>query len=284
MARPLRIEYPGALYHVTARGNARQDIFQDDDDRAAFLGIMCKATKRFNWLVHAYCLMGNHYHVLIETPDGNLSAGMRHLNGVYTQWFNRRHIKVGHLLQGRFKAIVIDKDTYLAELCRYIVLNPVRAAMITNPEQWQWSSYRQTAGFRDSCPCLTVDWVLSQFAKTKKTAQEKYREFVCDGISSEPPWNKLVGQVLLGNEEFISTMKARIGNKDDIQEIPKEQRHSARPSLDAILMATTNTKITAEAAYEAHVSYGYKLKEIAKAVGVHYSTVSRWVKTVEERR
>src|SRR4030042_5793823 len=129
MARPLRIEFPGAVYHVTSRGNARQTIFIDDEDRGGFLDLLSIVVERFNWICHAYCLMGNHYHLLIETPDGNLSKGMRELNGIYTQHFNRRHGRVGHVFQGRFKAILVEKDSYLLELCRYIVLNPVRAGI-----------------------------------------------------------------------------------------------------------------------------------------------------------
>jgi len=118
MARPLRIEYPGAIYHVTSRGNARQSIYQDDKDRQRFLGILDDVVKRFNWICHSYCLMSNHYHLLIETVDGNLSAGMRQVNGIYTQYINNRHHSTGHVFQGRFKAILVDKDAYLLELCR----------------------------------------------------------------------------------------------------------------------------------------------------------------------
>ena len=143
MARPLRIEFANALYHVTARGNERRDIFFDTTDREAFLNGLAASCDRFNWLCHAYCLMSNHYHLLIETPDGNLSAGMRQLNGCYTQQVNRRHGRVGHLFQGRFKGILVEKDAYLLEMARYIVLNPVRAGMVASPADWPWSSYRQ---------------------------------------------------------------------------------------------------------------------------------------------
>ena len=146
MARPLRLEFPGALYHLTSRGNARLPICEDGKDREAFLATLSAAVERFNWICHAYCLMGNHYHLMVETPDGNVSAGMRHLNGVYTQRFNRRHGRVGHVFQGRFKAIVVERESYLLELCRYVVLNPVRAAMVKRVERYPWSSYRATAG------------------------------------------------------------------------------------------------------------------------------------------
>ena len=140
MARPLRIEFPGALYHVTARGNARADIYLSDGDRAAFLALLARTLDRFGWLCHAYCVMSNHYHLLIETPRANLSRGMRHLNGVYTQSFNRIHGRVGHVFQGRYKAILVEQDAHLLELCRYVVLNPVRARLVARAGDWRWSS------------------------------------------------------------------------------------------------------------------------------------------------
>jgi putative transposase len=136
MSRPLRLELAGALYHVTSRGNARNLIYLQDDDFELFLQILANVCERYNWVVHAYCLMNNHYHLLVETPYANLSQGMRQLNSVFTQSKNRKHHRVGHLFQGRYKAILIDKDAYLLELCRYIVLNPVRANMVSSPEEW----------------------------------------------------------------------------------------------------------------------------------------------------
>ncbi len=280
MARPIRIEYSGALYHITSRGNARQDIFIDDNDYLEFMDVLCLVVKRYNWLLHAYCLMGNHYHLLIETPDGNLSAGMRQLNGIYTQRFNRQNQRVGHLMQGRFKAILVDKDSYLGELSRYIVLNPVRAGMKNRPEQWKWSSYNKTVGFAAGSDCLTTEWLLRLFGKNRKTAQEKYKEFVRAGIGKDGPWDRLVGQVLLGSEEFIEKMRIHLEEKEDIEEIPRTQRVSARPKLEQIL---ANKKEKAEAAYDAHVKYGYRLKEIGKVLGVHYATVSRLVRAIEGR-
>jgi putative transposase len=152
MARPLRIEYDGALYHVTSRGNERKAIFKDDTDRELFLSTLAQVTERFHWTCHAYCLMDNHYHLVIETPDGNLSKGMRQLNGVYTQTFNRRHHRVGHLFQGRFKGILVQKESHYLEVCRYVVLNPVRAKAVKHPREWAWSSYRATGGLAHSFP------------------------------------------------------------------------------------------------------------------------------------
>jgi putative transposase len=141
MSRPLRLEFAGALYHITSRGNDRNLIYLQDDDFELFLQILANVCERYNWVVHAYCLMSNHYHLLVETPDANLSQGMRQLNGVVTQSMNRKHHRVGHLLQGRYKAILVEKDAYLLELCRYIVLNPVRANMVSSPDEWPWSSW-----------------------------------------------------------------------------------------------------------------------------------------------
>ena len=129
------------MYHVTSRGDRREDIFLDDEDRQMWMDVLGLVCERFNWVVHAYCQMSNHYHLLLETADGNLSAGMRHLNGLYTQRFNRRHGMVGHLFQGRYKAILIQKEAHLLELARYLVLNPVRAKMVATPDEWPWSSY-----------------------------------------------------------------------------------------------------------------------------------------------
>ena len=146
MARPLRIELAGGLYHVTSRGDRREDIYGGDEDRQAWLELFGNVCVRFNWRCHAYCQMSNHYHLVLETPEGNLAQGMRQLNGVYTQQVNRRYGKTGHVFQGRYKAILVDKDSYLLELARYVVLNPVRAAMVKDARDWPWSSYRAMIG------------------------------------------------------------------------------------------------------------------------------------------
>jgi len=180
MARPLRIEFTGALYHVTSRGNERHDIFFTDDDRRAFLATVEKVCGRFNWLCHAYCLMSNHYHMLIETPEANLSKGMRQLNGVYTQHVNRRYGRVGHLFQGRFKGILVQKEAYLLELVRYIVLNPVRAGMVKEPEEWPWSSYRDTVRSTKDVQFLCTDWLLSAFGDKRPVATRAFARFVAE--------------------------------------------------------------------------------------------------------
>ena len=274
MARPLRIEYPGAVYHITTRGNAYQDVFLDDTDREEFLEILEQTVDRFNWLCHAYCLMTNHYHLLIETVDPTLSRGMRQLNGVYTQAFNRRHEQVGHLFQGRYKAILVEKEAYLLELARYIVLNPVRAKMVKKPEEWEWSSYRATAGLEGAPSFLTTDWILSQFADERKKAQRLYRRFVAKE-TGRSPWDDLKGQIYLGSEKFIKSIPKP---KTKLNEVPRAQRLLDRPRLKEIF---AEAETEDEGIFKAYHDYGYTMREIAEYLGIHYATVSRHLRRME---
>ena len=283
MARPLRLEFPGALYHVTSRGNAREDIYLDDDDRETFLIVLAKVVKRFNWRCHGYCLMGNHYHLIIETPDTNLSAGMRQLNGLYTQRFNRRRNRVGHVFQGRFKAIVVERDSYLLELCRYVVLNPVRAGMMKDPAKYPWSSYRATTGTARRPAFLSVGWVLSQFAKTPVAARRRYVDFVMAGIEQPSPWENLKAQSLLGTAGFVEGLKPYLAHWRRQKEVPRAQRHVDRPTLGEILpdaekpsKARRNVQIR-----RAHLQYGYTLAQIARHLDIHYTTVSKVINAPE---
>jgi putative transposase len=284
MARPLRIEFPGAIYHVTSRGNAKQAIFIDDEDRGVFFDVLSMVVERFNWLCHAYCLMENHYHLLIETPNGNLSKGMRELNGVYTQGFNQRYRRVGHLFQGRYKAIIVEKDHHLMSLWRYVVLNPVRIGLKERPEQWRWSSYRATIGLVKRPSFLTIDWILSQFDGRRRVAMEKYRRFVMEGIDKESPWERLKGQIFYGTDEFIKGLSGLLDEKGKIKEVPRLQRYAARPSLSELFNGKKGKerKVEDKTIYAAYVRYGYTMKEIAEHLGFHYATISRAMKRVEQ--
>jgi len=277
MSRPLRIEFAGAVYHLTSRGNARQRIFADDQDRERFLGVLGNVVDRYKWLCHAYCLMDNHYHLIIETPRTNLSLGMRQLNGIYTQVYNRRHRRVGHLFQGRFKAILVERDAYLLELCRYVVLNPVRARVVRQPGQWKWSSYRATAGLVPAPRHLTVDWVLSQFGSESQKAKTNYRRYVEEASDVPSPWEKLKGQVYLGSDEFVA--KYQPGRL--IREIPRRQTQARRPSLRELFGGRWSTGVAIVSAYR---EYGYRLAEIANHLEVHYSTISRHLRKAEGTR
>ena len=231
MARPLRIEFPGAVYHITSRGNALQSIFIDDIDRQVFLEVLGNVVEKYNWLCHAFCLLDNHYHILVETQEPNLSLGMRQLNGVFTQRVNIRHQRVGHLFQGRYKAILVEKNEHLLELCRYIVLNPIRAGMVSEPKQWQWSSYPTTAYAVKPPDFLTVAWILGQFAINKNEARKIYRKFVADGLLEQElsPWKNLVGQIVYGGSDFVADIQSRLSDAGEIGEIPQVQRFPGRP-------------------------------------------------------
>src|SRR6266581_1819550 len=185
MARPLRIVYPGAFYHVTSRGNEQKDVFKSQSDREKFFAYLESATERYGAVIHAYCLMSNHYHLLLETPAGNLSQIMGHINGAYTTYFNIKRKRSGHLFQGRFKAILVEADEYAAELSRYIHLNPVRAGITAKPEEYRWSSYRVYIGENKATDWLKTEFILGYFGGKAPAAQKKYREFVEDIVDSE---------------------------------------------------------------------------------------------------
>jgi putative transposase len=282
MARPLRIEYAGAVYHITSRGNERKPVFKGDQDRINFLNTLQHVNKRCNWICHAYCLMDNHYHLLIETPEGNLSAGMRQLNGVYTQLFNKLHGRAGHLFQGRYKSIVIQKDSHLLEVCRYVVLNPVRAKMAEKPEAWKWSSYRATAGREISHPCLTVDWMLGQFSGKRRTAEQEYSQFVQWGINEETIWTEVRGQALLGEDEFADSLVAHLRKHKDVPEIPKSQRYVNRPLLGKIFteQVIRDKQERDRNIVEAVEKHLYSQREIADHLGLHYTSVSRIISSL----
>lgn len=280
MARPLRIEYAGALYHVTARGDRREDIYLDDEDRQTWLQVLAQVCSRFNWRCHAWCQMDNHYHILIETAEGNLSQGMRQLNGVYTQNSNRRHNRVGHVFQGRYKAILVQKDSYLLELSRYIVLNPVRAGMVNNVVDWKWSSYQAMINHKTAPEWLETDWLLACFSKQKKRAINKYIDFVRDGIGLPSIWDNLKYQTYLGDGAFVESMSEKIKARDKsaLKEVTRLQR---RPVAKPLKWYEQTTETPKQAMALAYLSGEYSMKEIAEWFGVHYSTVSRAVKLHE---
>lgn len=280
MARALRLEFPGAIYHVTSRGNARNLIFEDDEDRRLFQDCLGAVVVRLRWRCHAFCLMGNHYHLLIETPQGDLSVGMRQVNGLYTQRFNRRHERVGHLFQGRFKAIVVDRESYLLELCRYIVLNPLRAAMVDQIERYAWSSYPATMGLATCPDWLETDWVLAQFAQDRISARRHYAEFVAKGKGRAAPWSAVKGQVLLGSEAFVQEVRPLLEGASDLKEFPRDQRFLHRPSLETMFAdAVQSDKALRDAAIrKAYLDYSYPMATIAVYAKVHYSTVSKVIK------
>ena len=282
MARPLRIEFPGAVYHVTSRGNSRASIYADDNDRLRFLAVLAEVVKRYNWLCHAYCLMDNHYHLLIETPEGNLSAGMRQLNGVYTQTYNRSHQATGHLFQGRYKAILVEKENHLLELCRYVVLNPQRAGINVEPKNYRWSSYPATVDLVQKPDFLSCDWLLANFANKKGPAQVRYCQFVKDGLQNHStPWENVAGSLILGSAAFVQKIKDSYGSESDLTEIPRHQRYLGRPPLAELFTGREELSKAErnEIICRSYLTHGYTLKEIAGHLGKHYTTISKVVNT-----
>jgi putative transposase len=217
-----------------------------------FLRLLGEVIEGNKVMCHAWVLMDNHYHLMLETPVANLSLAMKHLNGIYTQKFNKRHHRVGHLFQGRFKAMVVEKDTYLKELSRYVVLNPVRAKMVKTPGEWKWSSYRATAGLEKGESWLETEWLLGQFGKTEKQAHKGYRVFVAEGIGKkESPWEDLYSRVYLGGKKFLDKAH-ETGKRHKGLDIPKYQKHVVKKEPDRILA-------------EVGKAYGEKPEELLRA-------------------
>jgi hypothetical protein len=212
---------------------------------------------------------------MIETPDANLSRGMRQINGVYTQKYNRRHGKSGHLFEGRYKAIVIEKEKYLLDLCRYVVLNPLRARLAVKPGDWKWSSYRATAGETGIPSCLFPDRVLSAFSSKWRDAQKGYKKFVLDGIDKESPWAYLKGRIMLGDDAFVEKLKNLLKEKEQKKEIQRCRRYATRPPMANLFKPDDTQAIRKWNIYTAHVKYGYTLKAIADHLDIHYTTVSK---------
>lgn len=297
MSRPLRLQYPGAVYHVTARGNTRQAIVRDDNDRHRFVATVASMVEQYQVVCHAWVLMNNHYHLLLETPQANLSQALRHLNGVYTQAFNRRHRRAGHLFQGRYRAIIVEKEAYLLELCRYVVLNPVRAKIVRQPRAWRWSSYRATADVEEAPPWLTVDWILEQFGRTRGRAHREYVQFVAEGPRQERSlWEQVQGQIYLGSEDFLQQVQERAGTETRV-EIPLVQQRPGRPTLATIVghvargygqseaEVRQRTRRPSEARqvalYAARRLAGSDLQTIGRYFGLSYPAVSRRVQAIE---
>jgi REP element-mobilizing transposase RayT len=286
MARPLRLEFPGATYHVTSRGDRREPIYRDDADRAAQLQVIGAAMDRFDAQVLAYCLMGNHYHLVVHTPQANLSALMRQVNGVYTQMFNRRHALVGHLFQGRFKAILVDTDAYLMALCRYVERNPVAAGLVGPPGDWAWSSYRAHAGQTDAPPWLDTSALFAhllgappQDATECARAASLYASLVDDAPAASLWQEGLTAQIFLGDAPFVARMQALASAAQTrAADIPRAQR------LPALSLAQSLARCGGDrdrALRMAHVEGGLSMSALAREIGLSVSRVSRIIAAVE---
>lgn len=280
MARPLRIEYPGAFYHVTSRGNEQKDVFKSRRDREQFLSYLESAVIRYGAVIHAYCLMSNHYHLLLETPNGNLSQVMRHINGAYTIYFNVKRKRAGHLFQGRYKAILVEADEYAVELSRYIHLNPVKVGMVNKPEEYEWSSYRQLVGLTGKSEWLTTKFLLGYFSGNK--ARDSYREFVNEAINQEieSPMKKVVASTIIGSPAFVQKISQQhLGEMTADRDMPAV-RVLNRPKLEDIIK-TVNMEIKDEklakktSLYFCHRYSGARLREIGERFGLSDAAVTQ---------
>jgi len=283
MARPLRIAYPGAFYHVTSRGNEQKDVFKSRKDREKFLEYLASATQRYGAVIHAYCLMSNHYHLLLETPAGNLSQIMQHINSAYTTYFNIKRKRAGHLFQGRYKAILVEADEYATELTRYIHLNPVRAKMVARPEDYPWSSYRGYIGEGKAPEWLNREFILGCLGKRAADAMKKYRAFVEDllGKEYESPLKETFGTAILGSAGFVEMITAaHLTAKEVERDLPALRKFAARPTLEEILSAIKSVidgdeKLSRQAGmYLCHRHSGEKLRTIGELFSVRESAIT----------
>lgn len=288
MSRPLRVEFAGATYHVTARGDRREPIYCDDEDRRVQLAVIAHAMDRFDALVMAYCQMGNHFHLVLHTRQANLSRLMRHVNGVYTQSFNRRYGLVGHLFQGRFKAILVDTDAYLLALCRYVERNPVAARLVARPEDWAWSSCRAHVGLADAPEWLDSEilygHLLGQAAASdhlRKRAVRLYAELVSGAKSGDVSfWSDAIrAQVFLGDDEFMRrTLLYAVPERLSDKQLPRQQRTS--PLTWAACVEACFGELR-QALHMAHREAGLTMTELARRSGYSVSHVSRMIASAQ---
>jgi REP element-mobilizing transposase RayT len=284
MARPLRIEYPGAIYHVISRGNEKKAIFKTRRDREQFLGYLESATERYGAIIYAYCLMDNHYHLLMETPLGNLSKIMQHINGAYTMYFNTKRKRFGHLLQGRYKAILVEADAYAKALSRYIHLNPVQAGLEADPNSYEWSSCQYYTTQREAPEWLQRDFILGYFDVDQTKAMKNYRIFLEAVLEKEPmnPLSERAHPVILGSQDFIDTVKASfLSDRQPDRELPDLKLTPKRIGLEEIEQAVdrvlgSDLKLARQVKiYFSHRYTGLKLKEIGNWFGISESGVTQ---------
>lgn len=301
MARPLRIECEDALYHVTSRGNARQRVFRDDLDYERRMDWLRRTVEVYGWRVHAFAMMPNHDHLFIETPRPNLAAGMQYLNGSYTSYFNRRHRLVGHLFQGRYKAILIENEGHYWEISRYIHLNPVRARLAERPEDWAWSSYGGYHRPSRRLPWVTYARVLKEFGRNVGEAVRRYRRFVAAGLSEplDSPLDQVVHGALLGGDQFVARMQSLLESRPADRAVPQLRRLRPQPTLARIRTAVAehfgadvstwrhgrrdDTVARSVAAWLARCRFGYSATAVARALG--YSgpgSVGQAVRRIEQ--
>ncbi len=303
MSRPLRIEFPGAYYHVMNRGRGRQRIFHARQDYQCFLKLLGEACRMWGVRVHAYCLLANHYHLLLETPEGKLSRALRHINGLYTQQYNRAHGTDGPLFRGRYKAILVDADQYLLQVVRYIHRNPVEANLVRDPERHPWNSHRYYLGTGEGPEALVTEEVLGRFDRRYGRAVARYHAFIQEGLDEETQRMYSRGNcpAIWGSETFRERIRKQLTKRKPDYEVPEGKRQKARPSLARIeVVVIRRYGVSRQTLWSKRRGYwneprnlalylgrmvgGYRLKEMGDRWGhLQYSSVSRMVHSVIER-
>jgi putative transposase len=285
MARQLRIEFPGAFYHVMSRGNGKQPIFVSDEDRHFFISCLGKAYDRYQSIIHAYCLMENHYHLLVETPNAQLSKIMQSVNTTYSVYFNKKHNQCGHLYQGRFKAILVQAEEYGRELGPYVHLNPIRAKLADDPEQYPWSNYREYLGTMPSRPWTSTSLILSSFGTRLACARQNYAKYVRSKQRQGMP-NPLKGAEasgIIGNPDFVARIKDIFLTdkaREETREIPQLKRLKMRPAMAAVmadaleLLGPHNKYARNAAIFVIHKKTDYPLREIEAFFGIGLSAIT----------
>lgn len=282
MARPLRVSFPGACYHIMARGNARSLLFLDARDYRRFIGLLAKVAGRFSILVYAYCLMPNHYHLVCRTGDANVSAAIAYLNGVYARWWNHRHGRCGHVTQGRFKAQLVQNDLYLRVVCRYVLDNPVRAFLVQHPQDWEWSSARAAAGEAEAAPFLdpSLGGLLPEdFGTIPPEIQDAGRR------ASLPAYPAVARAVRL-DDRFVGDCADLEVFRGLVRQarsagIPRKDWVGIRPTLAQLFSCAASRRARDRQVVAAREDWGFTRTEIAKFLGLHAETVTR---TVREHR
>lgn len=296
MSRPLRIEFAGALYHVSARGNAGQSIFFKDSDRRRFLDLLGREVSQHRWICHGYCLLDDEYRLIIETPEANLGRGIGRLNAVYSQWFNRRYCRAGHLFQGRYKAIVIEKARWLTALARDLAWAPVHAGLVKRPGQWDWSSHRAIGKGREIPPWLRVDDILGGFVDAPQGARRAYRDYIAEGRDAPSPWPQVRAQLYLGGEAFLKAMADRVRHLS-VDQVARAAFHPDRPTRETIIRAVASVAgVPPASTLDRHVrqdifqvtvyllrrAANLPLKEVAMLAGISPPRVSQIQRAIED--
>jgi len=254
------------------------------DHGVKFLNTLNKVIKQYNYLCHGYCIMSTHYHLILETPDGNISRGMHLLHSTYAQYFNKRHDFVGHVFQGRYHSILVQRELYLLELCRYIVLNPLRAGLVKHPGEYKWSSFNIMAGIiKQKDSILATEWVLSHFGTEPDESRKNYIQFILEGIDKPSPFSNAVGKTFLGNKEFLSSLESVLMPVINKKGIPREQRYASRPTLSDLFEHSEyfTKEFRNKVIFHAYSTFAYRQVDIAEHINLHEITVNRIIQ--EER-